>query len=91
MGINFEYLGRDIEVRADVLGCPVQVIDVMILRPHNLQLERTSIIKDVSRMTPLPLVGTYRFPHARSPRGQIRWKRASAPVEYPQHYYPTVG
>ena len=91
MGIHFEYIGRDIQTRADIKGAPVQVIDAMVLHPYNRQMDRAFLVKDVSRMIPLPLVGTYRFPHARSIRGQIRWKRAHATVQYPAHFYPTVG
>jgi hypothetical protein len=86
----FTFEARQIDRRMNRQGCPWQIQDLLYLEPAHRLMCTIMWIRDFSFMPPLPSEGWYRFPYARSVRGQIHWRRMRATVHYPRRFYPTV-
>ena len=87
MGSRMHHVGRQVDRRMDIPGCPWQTLDTMYLFRTYPQPEYT--LQDRAMLTHsredackglLPPVLWYRFPYSKSSRGQIHYKRACAPL-----------
>ncbi len=69
------YLGREVQYRPDLPGIPVMVRDVVQFEPEQTPYDVARLVThaDAAGAIPRPTVVAYRFPYARSARGQVRY------------------
>ena len=72
----FRYVGRTI---TSMMKCLV-VEDEIYLEPSGRHMRYWHKAKSTKFIQPVPSVISYRFAYTKSTRGQIHWKKASAPV-----------
>ncbi len=77
------WLGRIMDRRVDLRSCPTQIQDQFVMDDfdHPRQLDGVMLFTG-NDIPVVPNRLTYGFPYARSPKGQIVWKRAHVQVHH---------